>query len=114
MFIQQGGGCQDKSRSAVSTLECPFINKCLLDSVQGLILLQTFNSQDFLASSLFRKDQASTHGFAVDQNSAGAAHTDAAALLCSDQSQVVTQDLKQGARPFPDLIPVSVYVQDHD
>ena len=56
---------------------------------------------------------AKSDWLAIHQHGTRAAHADATTFFCADQSQIITQDFEQCPRPFLDLVPASVYIQNH-
>ena len=89
-------GCHDHARNAEAALHCALVQEGLLKRMKTAVFaVEAFNRQDFLACDLFEFSTAGTHGFAVDEDDAGAANADMAAIFCSRQIQIFAKKLEK-------------------
>ena len=87
----------DEAGGAETTLDSSFLDESFLDSVQLAVgAQQAFQSTDFLALDPNCQVQAGVDSLTIDQDVAGAAFADLAALLDGVHLEIVTQHIGQG------------------
>ena len=80
VFGQQSHRRQDEPRRAIGALKGGVIEIGLLYRMELTLLGQTFNGSNFFTCGLYGQNQTTTHRPAIQQNGAGPAHSDPAAL----------------------------------
>ena len=100
MGVEKGLGGEDHAGDAVATLHRLFSEKGLLHAVQSVLSSQPFDGDDLLASRRRDRGAAGRHGAAIEEYGAGAALALSAAVLRPGQTEILAQDLEQGALGF--------------
>ncbi len=93
--FQQGGGVHNLASLAVAALGDVVFDPGFLHGVVA-VFGETFDGGDGLFADLRNGQHARAHGYAVEVDRAGAALVDAAAVLGTDEVDVVPQHPEQG------------------
>jgi hypothetical protein len=93
---EQSGGLHDLSGLTVATLGHALSDPTLLDGVKGAVLSQALNGDDMSSRDLTGSRHAATLRLAVHMNRAGPAGSNTAAVLGSDEPEMVAQNPEQG------------------
>jgi hypothetical protein len=87
VLIQERLGTHDLSGRAKSALECPIVNKSLLNWMQIGAVGQTFNGRNLFPIHLQRQNGTGFDGFPFNDNGARSTGTAITSLMGSPQSQ---------------------------
>ena len=98
VFSQQFGQGGEHARCTKSTLKGVTLRERLLQHRQGSVFMgQAFNSRYFFTVGLNGQKQTRSHGFGVQEHRAGPTNTVLTAVVCSGQTQIMAQEVPQGA-----------------
>src|SRR5262249_850 len=94
---QQCEGRHQHPRSAIAALQCPRLQKCLLQRMKLVAGREALNGANWLAFGGAGLRRAGSRRLAVDQYSAGPAAALAATVFATGQVQIVAQYAEQAA-----------------
>jgi len=83
-------------RRAIAALRRAEVGKGILQGVQPSIGAEPFDRQDSSSRALERKNEARKHRLAIQENRAGAAFSQLAAMFRPGVEEIFAQDLQQG------------------
>ena len=95
MLVQKSLGRHDEARRAITALLAVVVHEGCRDRM-GLAVRNAFDGLDVLALRVDGQDGAAVHGFAVDDDGAGAAGGPVAHALGAGQIQMIAQRVEQG------------------
>src|SRR5918996_1785717 len=99
-LIQQGLGCENKSRGAIAALERAELHKSFLERMERIVLAQTFDGQNFAAVRVHSEDGTGAYRLTSEQQCAGAADLNVTAELGASQTELFAHHFKQSRARF--------------
>jgi hypothetical protein len=107
--LQECRRSENHARNTVAALHCAFVDERLLDSVQLSVLRQALDSNDPLSSGRLNRQPATRHGLVIHKHRAGTALTFATSVFGASKTEILAQDLEQGAVGLGfDIVPFTV------
>jgi hypothetical protein len=94
--IEQSFGGNENRGSAVAALRRAKVSEGFLQRVQRAIRAEAFNGDYFSSVALDSQEQAGEDRFAVEEDSAGAAFAQFAAMLRAGVVEIFAEDFEQG------------------
>jgi hypothetical protein len=89
-------GGQYHSRCAEAALDCPGVDKCLLQRMEPTVsALQPFNGQHAMSGDILYLFGANAHGLLINQQRACTAGTDVAGILDSRQIEILAEEFNE-------------------
>jgi len=95
IFLEECHAADDHSRSAVRTLECTLVEKCLLHGMELAVLFEAFDGDDGFSGGVGDGELAGSAWRAIQQDGAGAALAFSASVFRSREAKFLTQCKEQ-------------------